>query len=365
MSDRDDSNSDDSTPRDDSAPTDDPPTDDPATDAPTAVDDPTTTEDPATDDDRTQVDDSAASADPTASRRTTDGFGGWNWPRVGLYAILLAAVGFYLAPLESGLMTAFKTQEAFFGSTPFLPPSPEAVTVEPWFTAWGRLQGPLTNLHGALFNSLFFVVPATLLSGLFGSLAAYGLTNVDWRGQAAVLTLFVAGVFIPYQSVLVPLTRFWSILDLSAVLGGVGFLAEREGLIELIVTHTAYGVPITTVLFRSYYASLDESMLEAARLDGASVYGVYRRIVLPLSKPMFAVVFIYQFTQVWNDLLFALVLVSQPSNEVATIALNKFQGSMVQQYNLQMAGAFIAAFPTLLVYVLFGEQFAEGVTGET
>ena len=290
---------------------------------------------------------------------------GRNWTRVGLYAVLAIAVAFYLAPLESGLMTAFKTQEAFFESTPFLPPTPEAFTVEPWFTAWSRLQGPLTNLHGPMVNSMFFVIPATLLSGLLGSLAAYGLTNVDWRGQAAVLTLFVAGVFIPYQSVLVPLTRFWTILDLSSILGPVEFLARREGLLELVVTHTAYGIPITTVLFRSYYANLDESMLEAARLDGASVYRIYLRIVLPLSKPMFAVVFIYQFTQVWNDLLFALVLVSQPSNEVVTIALNKFQGSMVQQYNLQMAGAFIAAFPTLLVYVLFGEQFAEGVTGET
>lgn len=301
----------------------------------------------------------------STERPEFDASTGRDWTRVGLYAVLATAVGFYLAPLESGLMTAFKTQETFFGSTPFLPPAPEGFTVQPWFTAWSRLQGPLTNLHGAMVNSLFFVVPATFLSGLLGSLAAYGLTNVDWRGQAGVLMLFVAGVFIPYQSVLVPLTRFWTILDLSSIFGSVEFLASREGLLELIVTHTAYGVPITTVLFRSYYASLDESMLEAARLDGASVYRVYRRIVLPLSKPMFAVVFIYQFTQVWNDLLFALVLVSQPSNEVVTVALNKFQGSMVQQYNLQMAGAFIAAFPTLLVYVLFGEQFAEGVTGET
>jgi glucose/mannose transport system permease protein len=299
----------------------------------------------------------------TENRRSADA--DRDWSRVALYVVLAVGAAFYLSPLESGLMTAFKTQEAFFSSTPFVPPGPGGFTVEPWFTAWSRLQGPLTNLQGAVVNSLFFAIPATVFSGVLGSLAAYGLTNVDWRGQAVVLLVFVAGVFIPYQSVLVPLTRFWSFVDVSSLLSVVPFLATREGLIELVVTHTAYGIPITTVLFRSYYASLDESMLEAARLDGASVARVYWRIVLPLSKPMFAVVLIYQFTQVWNDLLFALVLVSQPSNEVVTIALNKFQGSMVQQYNLQMAGAFIAAFPTLLVYVLFGEQFAEGVTGET
>ncbi|MFB6167294.1 MAG: carbohydrate ABC transporter permease [Haloferacaceae archaeon] len=284
--------------------------------------------------------------------------------RVGLYVVLLAMVAFYLAPLESGLMTAFKTNEAFFSSTPFSPPSLSGATLQPWFDAWARLQGPLTNTNGALFNSLLMAVPATMGSALLGSIAAYGLTNVDWRGQTVVLLLFVAGMFVPYQSVLVPLTRFWSIVGLSSLLAGVPFLADRAGLIALTVTHTAYGIPICTVLFRAYYATLDESMLEAARLDGATVAGVYTKIVLPLSVPIFAVTLIYQFTQIWNDLLFALVLVSQPSNEVVTIALNKLQGSMVQQFNLQMAGAFVAALPTLVVYVLFGEQFAEGVAGE-
>jgi glucose/mannose transport system permease protein len=285
--------------------------------------------------------------------------------RLGLYAVLLAMVAFYLAPLESGLMTAFKTNEAFFSSTPFSPPGLDGATLAPWFEAWARLQGPLTNLNGALVNSLLMAVPATVGSALLGSIAAYGLTNIDWRGQTAVLLLFVAGMFVPYQSVLVPLTRFWSIVGLSSIFAGIPFLADRAGLVALTVTHTAYGIPICTVLFRAYYATLDESMLEAARLDGATVAGVYTKIVLPLSAPIFAVTLIYQFTQIWNDLLFALVLVSQPSNEVVTIALNKLQGSMVQQFNLQMAGAFVAALPTLVVYVLFGEQFAKGVAGET
>jgi glucose/mannose transport system permease protein len=285
--------------------------------------------------------------------------------RVALYGALAAMVAFYLAPLESGLMTAFKTNQAFFSSTPFVPPGPGEFTASPWFEAWARLQGPLTNLNGAMVNSLLMAVPATVLSALLGSVAAYGLTNIDWRGQTAVLLLFVAGMFVPYQSVLVPLTRFWSIVGLRSLLSAVPFLADRAGLVALSVTHTAYGIPICTVLFRAYYATLDESMLEAARLDGASVAGVYTKIVLPLSAPIFAVTLIYQFTQIWNDLLFALVLVSQPSNEVMTIALNKLQGSMVSQFNLQMAGAFVAALPTLVVYVLFGEQFAEGVAGET
>lgn len=277
--------------------------------------------------------------------------------RIGLYAVLLGMVGFYLAPLESGLMTSLKTQTGFVRTTPFAPPPPGEFTTLAWQAAFQRLSD-------GLVNSLLMAVPATLLSAFLGSIAAYGLTNANWRGQTGVLLLFVAGVFIPYQSVLVPLTQFWSAVNLDTHLAFLGFLADRDGLIALSITHTAYGVPICTVLFRSYYATLDEEMLEAARLDGASISRIYRRIVLPLSTPIFAVTLIYQFTNIWNDLLFAIVLVSDPSNAVVTQSLNQLQGSFVQQYNLQMAGAFIAALPTLVVYVLFGEQFAKGVAGD-
>jgi glucose/mannose transport system permease protein len=278
--------------------------------------------------------------------------------RASVYGVLAVMVAFYLAPLETGLMTAFKTQNAFFSTTPFAPPPVDGVTAQPWAAAFDRLAP-------GIVNSLLFAVPATVLSALFGSMAAYGMTNLDWKYQVGVLSLFVAGVFIPYQSVLVPLTRFWAMVDVASLLAFVPPLANRAGLIELGVTHAAYGIPICTVLFRGYYLSLDTEMLEAARLDGASPAGIYRKIVLPLSKPMFAVTLIYQFTNIWNDLLFALVLVSDPANAPVTIALNTLKGSMVQQYNVQMAGAFLAALPTLVIYVLFGEQFAKGVAGET
>jgi glucose/mannose transport system permease protein len=284
--------------------------------------------------------------------------------RIGLYAVLIAMIGFYLAPLESGLMTSIKSSQAFASTTPFAPPGPEGFTVEPWQRAWTELQGSLLNLSGSLVNSLFFALPATLLSATLGSLAAYGLTKVSWRGQLLVFGLLIAGVFIPYQAVLVPLRQFWSFVDVGSLLAGVPLLGPRSDLIELTITHTAYGIPICTVLFRSYYQTIDDDMLEAARLDGASVTRIYRRIVLPLSVPMFAVTLIYQFTQVWNDLLFALVIVQSSEFFVVTQELNALQGALVQEYNIQMAGAFIAALPTLIVYVMFGKQFAEGVAGE-
>jgi glucose/mannose transport system permease protein len=298
----------------------------------------------------------------TTARDTESGVGtesrfeGLDFGRVGLYTVLLSLIAFYLSPLWSGFMTAFKTRTGFVQTSPLTPPTPAWFTVEPWQLAFATLQG-------GLINSVLFVVPATLLSALLGSLAAYGLTKLSWRGQIGILVLFLAGVFLPYQSVLVPLRQFWSAVGLASLLSFAPFLADRADLIELTITHTAYGIPICTILFRSYYKTMDDEMIEAAKIDGASAFGIYRRIVLPLSLPMFAVTLIYQFTQIWNDLLFALVLVTSRSNYVVTQSLNELQGSLVQEYNIQMAGAFIAALPTIVIYVVFGRQFAKGITG--
>ncbi|WP_440771150.1 carbohydrate ABC transporter permease [Natronorubrum sp. DTA28] len=287
--------------------------------------------------------------------------------RVALYTVLLGLIAFYLSPLWGGLTTAFKTDSGFVNTTPLTPPLPfgpveflgiefATTTLEPWGEAFGTVQG-------GLLNSVLFVIPATLLSATFGSLAAYGLTKLSWRGQVGILVIFLAGVFLPYQSVLVPLRQFWSTVGLAGLLSFAPFLANRADLIELTITHTAYGIPICTILFRSYYKTMGDDMIEAAKIDGASAFAIYKRIVFPLSMPMFAVVLIYQFTQIWNDLLFSLVLVTSRSNYVVTQSLNELQGSMSQEYNLQMAGAFIAALPTIIIYVVFGRQFAKGITG--
>jgi len=271
-------------------------------------------------------------------------------------------VVFYLVPIETGLATALTEPEAYTGDAPFLPPSPGELSPGPF-------QSAVDQLGQGLVNSVLLVVPATILSGLFGSMAAYGLTTMDWRGQVGVYVLFVAGIFIPYQAVLVPLTQFWyNVVPLQGWVEAVApMVPVIQGyhwkLVALIVTHTAYGIPICTLLFRAHYKKLSDEMIEAARLDGASVTRIYRRIILPLSVPMFAVVFIYQFTQIWNDLLFALTIVQFGDASVVT---QELVGLGVSQsgtnFPLRMAGALVAAFPTLLVYIFFGEKFAKGVT---
>ena len=314
------------------------------------------------DDDDVRTDGGTASA-PQATKAADEGLlADVDGYRVALYVALLGILAFFLIPIESGLVTSFKNAAGVSGTLPFAPPTPEVFTLTKWQTAFDALAR-------GLLNSALYAVPATVISALLGSFTAYGITQSNWkpRYKAPILAMFVAGIFIPYQAVLVPLSQFWAMVPLQEWLGflwALGISTDYTGIVELIVTHVAYGLPICTVLFRSYYKNMSEEMIEAARLDGASIRRVYRRIVLPLSGPMFAVVLIYQFTQIWNDLLFTLVLVQTESSAAAPIVLilaglgTSLEG---QDFALRMAGAFIAALPTLAVYIMFGDEFAEGV----
>jgi glucose/mannose transport system permease protein len=274
--------------------------------------------------------------------------------RAVLYVVLFGMVGFYLGPIEIGLVTAFK--DSALSGAPFLPPGPDNVTLRHWTNAF-------ESLKNGLVYSIILAVPATAFSALLGSIAAYGLTLLNWRGQVAVFTLFVAGIFIPYQAVLIPLSKLWSSYVPLAQWAALFGLPRWAGdLAALIVTHVAYGIPITTLLFRGYYKNFSAEMIEAARLDGASTAAIYRRIILPLSVPMFAVTLIYQFTQIWNDLLFALIIVGPGEGAPVTVPLASLGASLTEiGFGVRMAGAFIAAVPTMIVYVLFGDKFAKGV----
>lgn len=297
------------------------------------------------------------------STTTRDRLTGIAPKRIALYAVLVLFVGFYLLPIEAGLVTSVKTTDAVTGTAPYLPPGVDGATLAPWLEAFDLLKD-------GLINSFAFAIPATLISAALGSMAAYGLTHTEWRGQAAMLAFFIAGIFIPIQAALIPLSKFWSVyVPLEGLLAPVWALPVLEpyhaNIVEIIVTHVGYGIPICVLLFRSYYKGISTELIEAARLDGASVATIYRHIVLPLSWPMFVVTFIYQFTGIWNDLLFALILVSSSNSPAAPVTLilaGLGESITGVDFPLRMAGAFITSIPTLLVYILFGEQFARGVS---
>jgi glucose/mannose transport system permease protein len=205
-----------------------------------------------------------------------------------------------------------------------------------------------TKLAPNFWNSIRMVVPAAIISAIVGSLNGYVLAKWKFKGSDIIFPLILFGMFIPYQSILIPLVETMRRLNLY---GGIAGLA---------LVHIIYGIPITTLTFRNYYATIPKELLEAARMDGAGILRIYFSVLLPISLPVFVVVLIWQFTSAWNDFLFAVILTA-PSNWPVTVALNNMAGSQIIAWNVQMAGSLLAALPTLLVYILLGNYFMRGL----
>src|SRR5690625_4673927 len=205
-----------------------------------------------------------------------------------------------------------------------------------------------TQLAPNMMNSLYLVIPATLLSAILGAMNGYVLSKWRFKGSEIIFTMILFGMFIPYQSILIPLIQFLNSINLYNSLAG------------LIFTHVVYGLPITTLMFRNFYANIPESMIEAAKVDGASFVKIFRLIILPLSITGFVVVAIWQFTNIWNEFLFA-VTVTTGDKQPVMVALQNLSGSQIVQWNVQMAGALLAALPTLLVYIFLGKYFVRGL----
>ncbi|MEN0130351.1 MAG: carbohydrate ABC transporter permease [Brevundimonas sp.] len=270
----------------------------------------------------------------------TGGRDTFTWGRGLKYAVLLFFVILVLIPVYVLVITSFKNGADASPTRAWN--LPQAWVTENWSEAW-------TTLSPSLWRTVTMVVPAAIISSLLGSMNGFVLARWRFRGADIVFTLILFGLFIPYQAVMIPLTK---------VMLNVGIPA---GVPSLIVLHVIYGLPITTLIFRNYYMSIPTELIEASRVDGAGMLRTYWSVVLPISVPSFVVVLIWQFTSAWNDFLFA-TFFSSSRNGPVTIALNNLaNGSMLQDYGVSMSGALLASLPTLVVYAILGKYFVGGL----
>jgi glucose/mannose transport system permease protein len=272
----------------------------------------------------------------------------FRWGRVAVYGILIVAAALYLLPVYVLLITGMKSFREV--SLAHMWSLPSGLHFDSFAKAWlGRESEGIRGLSYNLMNSIYLAVPASLGSAILGSMNGYVLTKWKFRGANTVFMLMLFGMFIPYQSILIPLVQTLQRLHLYGSLFG------------LIFVHIVYGIPITTLIFRNYYAGIPTELVEAAKMDGAGLLRIYRYILFPISVPAFAVVLIWQFTSIWNDFLFGVIVTSRPAVQPITVALNNMAGSYIVEWNVQMAGALLAALPTLLVYILLGRYFMRGL----
>lgn len=262
-----------------------------------------------------------------------------NYPKVFVYLALIVLALIYLMPIYMTIITALKPPAEINLATAWQPPSE---------LNWGSFARAYQKLGPNFTNSLILAVSATILSALLGSLNGYVFSKWQFPSHELIFTLMLFGMFIPYQIILLPLFQTLKSINLYGGLPG------------LILAHVVYGIPITTLIFRNFYAQIPNSMIESAQIDGAGFFGLYRRIMLPLSIPGFVVVTIWQFTQIWNEFLWGITLTKHSANPI-TVGLAQLAGGQAVNWNMPMAGSIIAALPVLLIYILMGRYFIRGL----
>ena len=228
---------------------------------------------------------------------------------------------------------------------------PEKLDFSAWSVAWSGTDYFPQSISESMVRTLLFVVQASIISAVIGSINGYVFAKWKFKGSNFVFTMFLFGMFIPYQAIMIPLVRIATTLEIN------------KSIYVLVFAHVIYGIPICTLIFRNYYEAIPNELIEAARVDKASMIRTYRSIILPLSVPAFVVVLIWQFTSAWNDFLFAIFLTGgSPKLSVATTALNFITGSSNQvYYGVNMTASLIVSLPTLIVYVFLGRYFLRGL----
>jgi len=200
----------------------------------------------------------------------------------------------------------------------------------------------------AFVNSLAVAVPATVIPILAAAFAAYTFSWMEFRGRELLFILFVGLLVVPLQVAFIPLTQLYVSLGIDSAF------------VKVWLAHTGFGMPLAVYILRNYIGSLPREVIESAKVDGASHYETFWRLIIPLSVPALAAFGIFQFLWTWNDYLVALIFMG--NTEVVTINLAELVGSRGQDWHLLTAGAFITMVVPLIVFFSLQRYFVRGLT---
>ena len=263
--------------------------------------------------------------------------------RVIVYIVLLLSAFLWFVPILTALITSVRTFDDILVNG-FIS-LPEKITFENFITAWER-----GGLNRYLPNSFIITLPSLFLTLLLSSLGAYALARFKFKGNRLLFYIFVGGMLLPFQVLMLPVFR----------------LTDRLGLYDtywgLIGIHTAFQLGFCTFMLRNYMRTVPGEIIEAARMDGCSELRIWAQIMLPLTLPAIAAIAILEFTWIFNDYLWAIVLLRSDSLKPITAGLATLQGQFVTDWPVIVAGALIGTVPTLLVFLFLQRYFIEGLT---
>jgi glucose/mannose transport system permease protein len=288
--------------------------------------------------------------------------------RIGVYAFLIITALYFLFPLYVVVITSFKDLDAIRDGNIFWPqlqygvisvpdPAGNIVTQQtawwhPWYRAWFEVCTGLQceGISPNFWNSVIITVPSVIVSVAVGITTGYALANWPFKFSEGFFTVLIVGSFVPYQVMLYPMVLLTKNMGIYSTLTAVIFV------------HTVFGLPILTLLFRNYFASLPAELFKAARVDGAGFWRILLQVFLPMSLPILTVAVILQVTGIWNDYLFGVVFAGLP-NYPMTVKLNNIFTSTfgIKEYNVEMAATLLTGSIPLAIYFLSGRYFVRGI----
>lgn len=266
-----------------------------------------------------------------------------DWVLVGLWIALVVVAIIWIAPFVFIVFTSLKTNAEVMGSSAFAPP------VEPawgnYVSAWARGRFDTT-----FWNSTIITVIKVPLGLMMSAMAAYALAKIEMRGGKLLLIAILFGTMIPFQVMLAPLFTLVNSMRLIDTYPGV------------ILPYLAFGIPYQVFILHGFFRGIPKELSEAARIDGASHFTIFRRIFLPVSLPVLAALLILDFVSTWNEFAMALVLLQDRDMWTLPLGLSAFQGQFSRDYGQLNSAIVMTVLPATLVYLIFQRYFVSGLT---
>jgi len=273
--------------------------------------------------------------------------------RVGLHVFLIAMSLLWLFPLGWVAFTAFRPigDTIVNGYVSF----PQTLNLDNFISAWNQAELPRYFL-----NTIIIVGPALIFILWISSMLGFAFSRFSFKLNILLLMMFTAGNLLPPQIIIVPLLRLYLLLPVPWPLSDNGLLYNQYFGVALI--HVVFQTGFCTFVLSNYMKTISKELTEAALVDGASVWIIYRKVILPLCRPAIAALATLEFTFMYNDFFWALFLVKDGDRRPITSALNNLQGAFFTDQNQLAAASLLVAIPTIVVYLVLSKQFVRGLT---
>ncbi|NLM09981.1 MAG: carbohydrate ABC transporter permease [Clostridiaceae bacterium] len=261
---------------------------------------------------------------------------------IAFYTILIAFSITCLYPLIWLILNSFKTNSELFNN-------PWGITTNPVFenytTAW--VAG---KIGISFLNSAFVAVSSMLITIIIASMAAFAITRLKWKLSGVVLGFFLLGVMIPIHSTLIPLFMIFNKIKLT------------NSYMALILPYVAFALPASIFILTGFMSTIPRDIEEAVIIDGGSMARIFWRIIFPLSKSPIATISIFNFASMWNELMFALIFMSDPNKMTLPVSLTRFKGQYSTNWTVQLSAIVIMVIPSITIYLFLSDRIIESMT---